>query len=385
MIKRLTTTLAWAVLVTAWAPLFAADLEPQMNTKVCNPANSSCAGVTSSRLDVNSTQSGNWSSRTQDGSGNSITSTVVNSQRGLDTNPIKYAPSISTTGSLTALNSTLSFTNLDGMSSVGIDISGTWVGTISFEGSVDNTTWWSLNCAQVTSGAIGTSTTTNTAWRCLTSGLSGFRVKRTVATSGTATVTMIQTPGEPYTRVYIRGSTDGSFIGNIGDALKTTATLAGGTTQTYTRKLRYDDMNATTNGIARLTSVTAASGWNKVYGYTGSGTLIGVVISLETKDDWAIRIVVDGDELFGTGTGNGILSTDIHTDSIYDTDTSGRSVPELDQDLGLFWGAHDRFQWVGPVLIPVHFNSTVDVYIRRVTGAATKKFQAGYVVIEKAT
>lgn len=187
--------------------------------------------------------------------------------------------------------------------------------------------------------------------------------------------------------VEVIGGTDGTAVGNVGDRLKVDASvvLAGGATQSYTSKLRYDDMNATTGTLARGASVTAASGWNKVYGYTGTGLLSGCVISLETKDDWAIRIVIDGEEIFGTGTGNGILSTDIHTDSIYDADTSGRSVPELDQDLGLFWGAHDRFQWAGPLLIPVSFSSSIDIYIRRTVGAATKKFQAGYVVIEKRT
>lgn len=375
-------------MIAPTAILFGADIEPQMNTKVCNPANSSCAGVTSSRLDVNATQSGTWSNRLQDGSGNAITSSVVDTKRGIDTNPIKYAPSISTTGSLTALNSTVSFTNLDGMSSVGVDISGAWVGTITFEGSIDCSTWNAINGALIGGGTIGTSTTSNGAWRVNVGGLCGFRVRRSVATSGTASITMIQTHGSnPYNFSYLRGGTTGAFIGNIGDRLKvdSNVTLAGGTTQSYTSKLRYDDMNVSTGGIARGTSVTAASGWNQLYSYTGSGQLMGVIISLETKDDWQIRIVVDGEELFGTGTGEGILSTDLHTDSIYDSDTSGRSVPELDQDVGLYWGAHDRFQWVGPVLIPVTFTTSVKVYVKRSTGAATKKFQAGFVVIEKKT
>lgn len=208
-------------------------------------------------------------------------------------------------------------------------------------------------------------------------------ITRTNSSKGLATESEIagSDVGGTYRKVSTKLRTDGST------ALVTEASvvLAGGTTQSYTSKLRYDDMNTTTGTLARGASVTAASGWNKVYGYTGSGLLSGCVISLETKDYWAVRIVVDGEEIFGTGTGNGILSTDLHTDSIYDSDTSGRSVPELDQDLGVFWGAHDRFQWVGPLLIPVTYLSSINIYIRRAVGSATKKFQAGFVVIEKRT
>lgn len=182
----------------------------------------------------------------------------------------------------------------------------------------------------------------------------------------------------------IKGGTTDTKIGNVGDRLKVDAqvTLAGGATQSYTPKLRYNDMNATTGSLARGVSVTAASGWNRVYTYNGSGLLSGFIISLESKDDWAIRLVIDGEELFGA---NGFLSTDLHTDSIYDSDTSGRSVPELDQDLGVYWGAHDRFMWASPLLIPTSYTSSVNIYIRRTTGASSKKFQAGYVIIEKKT
>jgi hypothetical protein len=184
-------------------------------------------------------------------------------------------------------------------------------------------------------------------------------------------------------------SGDGTtLIGNVGDRLKVDASvvLAGGATQSYTSKLRYVDMNVASGGIVRGVSVTAASGWNQVFSYTGSGLLSGFVISLETATLWQVRLVVDGEEVFeGVTAGEGIASTDLTSDAIYDSDTSGRAVPELDQDLGIFWGAHDRFQWVGPLLVPVTYNSSVKIYIRRTVAAATKKYQAGFVVIEKRT
>jgi hypothetical protein len=165
-------------------------------------------------------------------------------------------------------------------------------------------------------------------------------------------------------------------------ATDTVTTLAGGTTQSWTSFLRYDDMNASTGGLARGTSITAASGWNQVYSYTGSGTLAGYILNLETNADWQTRLVIDTQEIFGS---NGILSTDLVNDSIYDADPSGKSIPELDQTLGIFSGAHDRQMWSGPLLIPIKFSASVKIFVRRATGAATKKFQAGLIIIQKDT
>lgn len=165
--------------------------------------------------------------------------------------------------------------------------------------------------------------------------------------------------------------------------LKVDSQFSAGTSQSWTKKLRYDDMNATTGGVARGTSITAASGWTQVYSYTGAGYFIGCLVNLETKDNWAIRIVIDGDEIFGTGTGAGILSEDITNDAIYDADPSGKSIPEPDQNLGFFWGAHDRFLFSAPLLIPIKYDSSVKVYVSRLAGAAPKKFRAGYATLTK--
>lgn len=315
-------------------------------------------------------------------------------ETGILNNPIRnsptdYAPHLTTTGTLSVLNAGVTTSVLDGFGTAGIIITGTWLGTIVVQASVDGTNYVTTIVVPIGSGLMMQSITSNGSFRVNITGLKSIRVLMSLFTSGVATASIQLTVDAGFTRTLsnVAGSSDGSQIGNVGDRLKVDASvvLAGGATQSYTKKLRYEDMNITTGTLARGAPVTALSGWNKAYGYAGTGLLSGVVISLETKDDWAIRIVVDGDEIFGTGTGLGILSTDLHTDSIYDADTSGRSVPELDQDLGVFWGAHDRFQWVGPLLIPITFNTSVDVYIRRVVAASTKKFQAGYVVIEKRT
>ena len=50
----------------------------------------------------------------------------------------------------------------------------------------------------------------------------------------------------------IVGGTDGTVIGNVGNALKVTGpvSVSGGSALTMSKKLRYDDMNAGSGGVA---------------------------------------------------------------------------------------------------------------------------------------
>lgn len=148
------------------------------------------------------------------------------------------------------------------------------------------------------------------------------------------------------------------------------------TTPTISSKLLYLDMNASNGGVARQTVID--SNWTQIFSSTGSGLLHEILINLETNSDWRIRLVVDNNELF---TSNGILSDDVRDDQVYDFDTSGKSVSFLDAST-IFWGDHDRFIWNSPNF-PIKWTSSVKVYIRRSTGAATKKFRAGLVVLNK--
>jgi len=183
----------------------------------------------------------------------------------------------------------------------------------------------------------------------------------------------------------ILGGTDQTKIGNVGDRLKVDATVSavsGSGVSAWSKKLRYDDMNASMGGVARGTSITAASGWNTVYTYSGTGYLASYILNIETKDGWAMRLIVDGEEIFGSA---GILTTDMHSDAIYDVDDSGKSLNEMEESLGLMCGSHDRIIFAGPEGYPIRFDSSITIRISRVTGAATKKFNAGLVIIQKDT
>lgn len=96
-----------------------------------------------------------------------------------------------TTGAPTA-NSTVSL-NLNGASGFAVDIRGTWTGTIQFQGTVNNTDWFTL--ASIPAGSAAniatvTSTTANGVWIGNASGLLAVRATFSAFTSGSATVVL---------------------------------------------------------------------------------------------------------------------------------------------------------------------------------------------------
>lgn len=179
--------------------------------------------------------------------------------------------------------------------------------------------------------------------------------------------------------IKILGGTDGTVIGNSGDRLKVdTLTTSSGFANTWSSKLRYEDMNAGTGGVARNTGIN--TDWVQVYSYTGgAGFLGGMILNIETKDKWYIRLQIDGEELFGA---SGIFSEDLHNDAVYDVDDSGKTLNEMEIELGLMFGSHDRFIWTPPNTQVLRFASSVKVYVKR-TVADAKRFRAGLMIIQK--
>lgn len=129
---------------------------------------------------------------------------------------------IPTAGSLGALNDAVTVTGIDGLATAGIAVSGTWVGTVSFEGSEDGITYHALLAQNRISNLLATTTTANGYWVLNVSGLKSYRAKMTVYTSGAATIALQTTvgPGLARTLTTLTGATDGTHIGNVGDRLK---------------------------------------------------------------------------------------------------------------------------------------------------------------------
>jgi hypothetical protein len=76
----------------------------------------------------------------------------------------------------------------DGMATLGIGISGTWDGTLTFEMTMNGTDYYPIPVLNVSTGAIGTTTTINGIFVTPCAGLYRIRVRASVWNSGAASV-----------------------------------------------------------------------------------------------------------------------------------------------------------------------------------------------------
>lgn len=79
--------------------------------------------------------------------------------------------------------------SINGRTAISTQLSGTWVGTVQFEGSMDNGVTWTPFSTHVRGAAAATATATlNGLFIANTSGLTNYRVRWTTKTSGTVSV-----------------------------------------------------------------------------------------------------------------------------------------------------------------------------------------------------
>ena len=188
--------------------------------------------------------------------------------------------------------------------------------------------------------------------------------------------TEISTSSNPLVTKII-GATNGTEIGNVHDRLKVDMQLSSqtSTVPSWSKNLRYIDMNASSGGIARSTSIAASATWTTIYSYSGSGFVAGLIINVETFAGWEFRLLIDGEVIFD------MLDSDITGDTVYDFD----DFTDVNQAyLGISKGSHDRFLFHSPMNSPIYYSSSVQVQIRRPTAAA-KKFQSGLMILSKET
>lgn len=161
----------------------------------------------------------------------------------------------------------------------------------------------------------------------------------------------------------------GNVIGSYSD---------GDDLSSVSKKLRYDDMNVGTGGVARGTTIITGAAATTVYSYSGSGVLTGFIINLasanNTGDNWQINLVVDGDEVFNS---TGLNSTDIV--GVYNYNTAGNREPS---SLGL--EINDTVISFQSPLYPIRYSSSVVIQVKKTTGG-NKAFNAGLVLLTKET
>lgn len=102
------------------------------------------------------------------------------------TNDTEYAVDIS--GTINALNGTVDLTSSN-HELVQINLTGTWVGTLTFEGTVDGTTYFTIAALNRSTLATATTTTANAQFLLPSAALKLTRVRASAWTSGTVTVT----------------------------------------------------------------------------------------------------------------------------------------------------------------------------------------------------
>jgi hypothetical protein len=105
-----------------------------------------------------------------------------------------YQADVAVLASPGALNATGAVAT-SGIGIVGIQVTGTWVGTITFQGTEDplaatapTTSWFNVNGVASVTGLQVTTTTANGQWRINAGSYTAVRVLMSVYTSGTATV-----------------------------------------------------------------------------------------------------------------------------------------------------------------------------------------------------
>ena len=101
---------------------------------------------------------------------------------------------VSTSGNLAAAAQTVVLA-LVGNNAAAAQITGTWVGTITFEASLDGTTWTGINAVSASTSTPQTTTTVNGLYRLTPGGLQQIRAIMSAFTSGTATVSMRASAG----------------------------------------------------------------------------------------------------------------------------------------------------------------------------------------------
>ena len=79
---------------------------------------------------------------------------------------------------------------------LGIQISGTWTGTITFEGTVDGTNWVALPVTPIAGGATVTTATGNGIWFVQNTGFAAVRARSSTFTSGNPVVSIRSLPGQ---------------------------------------------------------------------------------------------------------------------------------------------------------------------------------------------
>ena len=123
---------------------------------------------------------------------------------------------VTASGTLGAINATVALALGGGYSGAVVQITGTWVGTIQFEGTVDGTNWLPINGVFAGTSAPAPTVTANGIIRLTPGGLAQFRVNMTAFTSGSAVITLRASQGAGGTFLNQSLTVGSNVIGKVG-------------------------------------------------------------------------------------------------------------------------------------------------------------------------
>lgn len=163
------------------------DLTEQQASIATKVTGASSAGAETNYLGVDSNQSAQVTLK--DGSGNSITSTLVGSKQSLDVNVSAQVTTTdrSGTGTIVALSGTVVATTT-GASTVYFNTTGTWTGILTIEGQDGNGNWQTTLATVLGSGNVTSALNGNVPILVPCGGFNQVRLRASTFTSGTATV-----------------------------------------------------------------------------------------------------------------------------------------------------------------------------------------------------
>lgn len=176
--------------------------------------------------------------------------------------------------------------------------------------------------------------------------------------------------------IKIKGGTDGTIIGNVGDRQKVDAVFSSppNTAPSYIgTKIRFDDMNASTGGVARDTTISSTVTYTRLYSYIGAGHLFAFTVSFEGNllgaDPFNIKLEIDGVTCFELNT------LDIGTNTFWNLSSHG---DEATMGLSVAKNTFRFSQKNGSL----YCTSSLKIYIKKAAGGS-KRFRGGMVYLTK--
>jgi len=236
------------------------------------------------------------------------------------------------TGSITSVSQSIDLSSPNSTTEI-IQLTGTWVGTLIIEGSNNGSTYYSITTLNQVTGLVVSSITSSGLYIAATNGFQFLRIRSSLWTSGTATINAYGSDSSSLnTNIdLIRGGTDGTVIGNTGNALNVSATVAPSTDLIGSGTIAALNATVAVNTQGRSTITFGISG-------TWIATL-NLEATIDSTNWFAIESFRVGDELevsSTTAVGNFVVSCGGYAQirvraSLY---TSGTATIAYDSSIG---------------------------------------------------